>query len=302
MNRVKIRSAALLLLAAFIWGVAFVAQSVGMDYVEPFTFNGSRFLIGGLVLTPLVLIRKKKYEQEENFLKMMLEEQKKNRRILWKGGISCGIVLCIAASLQQAGMLYTSVGKAGFITALYIVLVPIWGIFMRKKVSPTVWSGVVLAIAGFYFLCITESFSMNYGDILLFLGALCFSFHILIIDHYAPKADGVALSCIQFWVSGILCTGIAIITETPDINALFQAAVPILYAGILSCGVAYTLQIVGQKHLKPTIASLILSMESVISVLAGWAILGEALTKRQLLGCALVFAAVVLAQVPIKKE
>lgn len=302
MNRVKIRSAALLLLAAFIWGVAFVAQSVGMDYVEPFTFNGSRFLIGGLVLTPLMLIRKKKYEQEENFLKMTLEEQKKNRRILWKGGISCGSVLCIAASLQQAGMLYTSVGKAGFITALYIVLVPIWGIFMKKKVSPSVWSGVVLAIAGFYFLCITESFSMNYGDILLFLGALCFSFHILIIDHYAPKADGVALSCIQFWVSGILCTGIAIITEPPDINALFQAAVPILYAGILSCGVAYTLQIVGQKHLKPTIASLILSMESVISVLAGWAILGEALTKRQLLGCALVFAAVVLAQVPIKKE
>ncbi len=302
MKRVKIRSAALLLLAAFIWGVAFVAQSVGMDYVEPFTFNGSRFLIGGLVLTPLMLMRKKKYEQEENFLKMTLEEQKKNRRILWKGGISCGIVLCIAASLQQAGMLYTSVGKAGFITALYIVLVPIWGIFMKKKVSSSVWSGVVLAIAGFYFLCITESFSMNYGDILLFLGALCFSFHILIIDHYAPKADGVALSCIQFWVSGILCTGIAILTETPDINALFQAAVPILYAGILSCGVAYTLQIVGQKHLKPTIASLILSMESVISVLAGWAILGEALTKRQLLGCALVFAAVVLAQVPIKKE
>lgn len=199
-------------------------------------------------------------------------------------------------------MLYTSVGKAGFITALYIVLVPVMGIFMKKKVPAIVWMGVVLAAVGFYFLCITESFSINYGDVLLFLCAICFTFHILIIDYFAPKADGVALSCIQFWFSGIVCMSIALFKETPNISAIFAAAVPILYAGVMSCGVAYTLQILGQKHMKPAIASLILSLESVISVLAGWVILKEVLTGRQLLGCALVFSAVILAQIPVKNE
>lgn len=302
MKKTELGSAALLFLAAFIWGVAFVAQSVGMNYVGPFTFNGCRFLIGGLVLTPFALIRDRQHEKSASFQKLSREEQKKYKRTTLIGGLCCGVAICIASSFQQAGMQYTSVGKAGFITALYIVLVPVFGIFLKRKVTPIIWMGVFLAAIGFYFLCITESFSINYGDLLVFICAICFTFHILIIDYFAPKADGVALSCIQFWFSGIVCMGIAILNESPNVTAIIQAAVPILYAGVLSCGVAYTLQIIGQKHMKPAVASLILSLESVISVLAGWVILKEVLTGRQFLGCALVFAAVVMAQLPVKSE
>ena len=302
MKKTEFGSAALLFLAAFIWGVAFVAQSVGMDYVGPFTFNGCRFLIGGLVLTPFAMIRNRQHEKSSSFQALSETAQKKYRHTTFIGGLCCGVAICIASSFQQAGMQYTSVGKAGFITALYIVLVPVFGIFMKRKVSPVIWLGVVLAAIGFYFLCITESFSINYGDLLLFMCAICFTFHILIIDHFAPKADGVVLSCIQFWFSGIVCMSIAILKETPNMAAIFQAAIPILYAGVLSCGVAYTLQIIGQKHMKPAVASLILSLESVISVLAGWVILKEVLTGRQFLGCVLVFAAVILAQLPVKSE
>lgn len=302
MKKTELGSAALLFLAAFIWGVAFVAQSVGMDYVGPFTFNGCRFLIGGLVLTPFALIRDRQHEKSASFQKLSREEQKKYKRTTLIGGLCCGVAICIASSFQQAGMQYTSVGKAGFITALYIVLVPVFGIFLKRKVTPIIWMGVFLAAIGFYFLCITESFSINYGDLLVFICAICFTFHILIIDYFAPKADGVALSCIQFWFSGIVCMGIAILNESPNVTAIIQAAVPILYAGVLSCGVAYTLQIIGQKHMKPAVASLILSLESVISVLAGWVILKEVLTGRQFLGCALVFAAVIMAQLPVKSE
>ena len=218
------------------------------------------------------------------------------------GGLCCGVAICIASSFQQTGMQYTSVGKAGFITALYIVIVPLLGIFLGKKVTPMIWLGVVLAAIGSYFLCITESFSMNYGDVLVLLCALCFSFHILIIDHFAPKADGVALSCIQFWFSGIVCMIIALVMESPRWENILQAMLPILYAGVMSCGVAYTLQIIGQKHMKPSVASLILSLESVISVLAGWILLNEMLTGRQIWGCVLVFIAVILAQFPMKNE
>ncbi len=302
MKNKELGSAFLLFLAAFIWGVAFVAQSVGMDYVGPFTFNGCRFLIGGLVLTPFAFFREKKYQKSNAYQSLTEEEKRIHRKTTLIGGLCCGIAICIASSFQQAGMLYTSVGKAGFITALYIVLVPIMGIFMKKKVAPIVWIGVVLAAIGIYFLCMTESFSINYGDVLVFICAICFTFHILIIDYFAPKADGVALSCIQFWFSGIVCMSIAILKENPDTTSIFQAAVPILYAGVMSCGVAYTLQIIGQKNMKPTIASLILSLESVISVLAGWVILHEVLTSRQLMGCILVFAAVILAQLPVKNE
>ena len=302
MKNLKIGSAALLFLAALIWGVAFVAQSMGMEYVGPFTFNGSRFLLGGLVLTPLALIRNQAYEKQEEFQKLSSQKKKQHRKTTLMGGLCCGIAICIASSFQQVGMLYTSVGKAGFITALYIVLVPVLGIFLKKKVAPMVWAGIVLAAIGTYFLCITESFSINQGDLLVFACAICFSFHILIIDYFAPKADGVALSCIQFWFSGIVSMGIALVTESPKPELIFRAAGPILYAGIMSCGVAYTLQILGQKNTKPAIASLILSLESVISVLAGWMILNEVLTLRQLWGCALVFLAVILAQIPMKNE
>ncbi len=302
MKNKEVSSAILLFLAAFIWGVAFVAQSVGMDYVGPFTFNGCRFLLGGLVLTPFAVIREGKYRRSKLYINMTEDEQKEHKRTTFWGGLSCGVAICIASCFQQMGMLYTSVGKAGFITALYIVLVPVAGIFMKKKASGIVWVGVVLAAIGFYFLCITESFTIAYGDVLIFLCAVCFTFHILIIDYFAPKADGVALSCIQFWFSGIVCMGIALFKETPEFSAIIAAKIPILYAGVMSCGVAYTLQIIGQKNMKPAVASLILSLESVISVLAGWVILKEVLTKRQLLGCVLVFSAVILAQIPVKNE
>ncbi len=302
MKNKEVSSAILLFLAAFIWGVAFVAQSVGMDYVGPFTFNGCRFLLGGLVLTPFAVIREGKYRRSKLYINMTEDEQKEHKRTTFWGGLGCGVAICIASCFQQMGMLYTSVGKAGFITALYIVLVPVAGIFMKKKASGIVWVGVVLAAIGFYFLCITESFTIAYGDVLIFLCAVCFTFHILIIDYFAPKADGVALSCIQFWFSGIVCMGIALFKETPEFSAIIAATIPILYAGVMSCGVAYTLQIIGQKNMKPAVASLILSLESVISVLAGWVILKEVLTKRQLLGCVLVFSAVILAQIPVKNE
>lgn len=302
MKRTELGSAVLLFLAALIWGVAFVAQSVGMEYVGPFTFNGSRFLLGGLVLTPVALIREVKYRKGKAYQSLSAKEKKTYGATTLLGGLCCGIAIFVASSFQQIGMQYTSVGKAGFITALYIVLVPILGIFLKKKVAPVVWLGVVLGAIGSYFLCITESFTINSGDLLIFACAVCFSFHILIIDYFAPKADGVSLSCLQFWFSGIVSMGIAFLSESPEMDAILQAAGPILYAGIMSCGVAYTLQILGQKRMNPAIASLILSLESVVSVLAGWLILQEIMTKRQLMGCALVFGAVILAQIPTKNE
>lgn len=302
MKRTELGSAVLLFLAALIWGVAFVAQSVGMEYVGPFTFNGSRFLLGGLVLTPVALIREVKYRKGKAYQSLSAKEKKTYGATTLLGGLCCGIAIFVASSFQQIGMQYTSVGKAGFITALYIVLVPILGIFLKKKVAPVVWLGVVLGAIGSYFLCITESFTINSGDLLIFACAVCFSFHILIIDYFAPKADGVSLSCLQFWFSGIVSMAIALATESPNVSSILQAAAPILYAGIMSCGVAYTLQILGQKRMNPAIASLILSLESVVSVLAGWLFLQEMMTKRQLIGCALVFGAVILAQIPTKNE
>lgn len=302
MKTKELKSIVLLSLAAFIWGVAFVAQSMGMEHVGPFTFNGCRFLVGGLVLTPFAILRDKKKKQSEEFQRKSEEEQRKSGKITITGGLCCGVAIFVASTLQQVGMQYTTVGKAGFITALYIVIVPILGIFMRKRVPISVWTGAMLAAVGFYFLCITESFSVNAGDVLVFLCAVCFSFHIMIIDYFAPKADGVALSCIQFWFSGIVSMIIALMMETLAWGNILQAAGPILYAGVFSCGVAYTLQIIGQANINPTIASLILSLEAVISVLAGWVILKEMLTVRQGFGCVLVFVAVILAQLPEKKK
>ena len=294
MKKSEVKSSLLLLLTAFIWGVAFVAQSMGLDYVEAMTFNGCRFLLGGTVLLSVIYFRKKRQ------LKQAPDEgqKRKQRKITLVGGICCGLALCTASCLQQYGIQYTTVGKTGFITALYIVIVPILGIFLKKKISPLVWAGAVLAVAGFYFLCITQNSGINKGDILVFFCAVCFSFHIMIIDYFAPKADGVQLSCVQFYVSGIICMVAAFLLETPSMQEIMAGAIPILYAGIFSCGVAYTLQIVGQARVNPTVASMILSLESVISVLAGWVILQETLTGRQIVGCILVFGAVILAQLP----
>lgn len=288
----------LLLLTAAIWGVAFVAQSVGMDYVGPCTFNCARFLIGGLFLLPCMAVLKKINPPEQGRKKLTGKE----RKTLITGGVCCGLALCTASTLQQMGIMYTTVGKAGFITACYIVIVPVLGLFFGKKCGIFVWIGVALALAGLYFLCITETLSIGRGDVLVFLCAIVFAVHILVIDYFSPRADGVKLSCIQFFISGAICGVLMLVFEKPQISQLLMAWQPILYAGVMSCGVAYTLQVIGQKGMNPTVASLILSLESVISVLAGVALLGQKLSAREITGCVLMFAAILLAQLPQRKR
>ena len=290
MKKVSLRSSLLLFLAATIWGTAFVAQSVGMDYVGPLTFNAARSLIGGIVLIPVVLLLNRKKDGPAF--------TPEGRKTTITGGLCCGVLLFAASSLQQIGIQYTTVGKAGFITALYIIMVPIFSIFLRKRPSFTVWIGVALALVGLYLLCMTDSFSLSGGDTLVFFCAIAFTFHILVIDHFSSHADGVMMSCIQFFVSGVLCLICALIFEEPQLPSLVDCALPILYAGVLSSGVAYTLQIVGQKDMDPTIASLILSLESVISAISGWILLNQNLSGREIFGCVLMFGAIILAQLP----
>lgn len=279
----------LLALTALIWGGAFVAQSVGMDYLGPFTFNSVRCFMGGMVLLPVVFIMRRHKEDTS---------EEKNRKTLLAGGICCGLALAVASSFQQIGMVYTTAGKAGFITALYILIVPLIRIFFGKKAGIKVWIGVCLAVAGMYFLCMREGFAIAPGDFFVLLCAAAFSVHILVIDYFAPRVDGVSLSCIQFFISGMLCAVPMFLHEKPQIGALMQAWLPLVYAGVLSCGVAYTLQVIAQKNTDPTVASLVLSMESVFSAVTGWMILGERLSGRELFGCLLVFLAVILAQLP----
>ena len=237
----KMGSNVLLGLAAFIWGIAFVAQRVGMDYVGPFTFNAARFTIGGLVLIPCVFYMRKNGETKK-------ENRKGEKKASIIGGICCGIALFTASSLQQIGISYTTVGKAGFITALYIVIVPLLGIFMKKRVSWTVWISVVIATVGMYLLCITDGFQIGKGDVYVFFCAIVFSFHILVIDRFSGEADGVFLSCIQFFTAGVLALLFSFLFEQPKMAGLTAAWLPVLYAGVLSCGVGYTLQVVGQKN------------------------------------------------------
>ena len=293
----KYRQSALLLLTAAIWGSAFVAQQTGMDYVGPFTFNAARNLLGGLTLLPLIVFfssRKKRTLPPD-----ASSENGTQSKTLWAGGILCGIALFVASTLQQIGIQYTTVGKAGFITALYIVLVPVCGLFLRKRVQPKVWLAVLIAVVGLYLLCMTDgSFSLQKGDLLVLACALGFTVHILVIDHFSPLVSGIKMSCIQFFTCSILSAVCMVLFETVNISDLLHAWMPILYAGILSSGVGYTLQIIGQKGLNPTTASLLMSLESVFSVLAGWILLHQALSARELSGCILMFAAIVLVQLP----
>lgn len=290
----QIKSSLILLLTATIWGVAFVAQSVGMEYIGPFTFNAIRCVLGGLVLIPVILVLKKKKETgAEN-------QEKEDKKTLWAGGIACGVILCIAFNLQQFGIMEASVGKSGFFTALYIVMIPVIGIFIGKRPGIKLWFCVALAVVGMYLLCMKDgSFTIERADIMLLLCALVFSFHILVVDYFSPKVDGVKMSCIQFFVCGVLSAVGMLFTETPDISNIQAAWLPLLYAGLLSCGVGYTLQIVGQKGINPVIASLIMSLESVISALAGWVILGQVLSPKEILGCVLMFVAIIITQIPI---
>ncbi len=290
------KSSLMLFMAAFIWGTAFVAQSVGMEYLGPLSFNGARFLLGSIVLVPVICLgrRRRLGGKKEG-------KQKGSLKTTVTGGICCGLALCAASLLQQYGIRHTTVGKAGFITTLYIILVPFFGVFLKKRIPGKVWVGAVIAAFGMYLLCMSGSFSLGRGDTLVFLCAILFSVHILVIDHFSPRVDGVELSCIQFLTAGVIGSILAFLFEKPDIWDFIHGLVPVAYAGILSCGVAYTLQVLGQRDTDPTVASLILSLESVVSVLAGWVILRQALMGRELAGCALVFCAVILVQLPMKK-
>ena len=283
----------LLVLTALIWGCAFVAQSVGMDYVGPFTFNMARFLIGAIVLLPVIwfMDRQRKTGAEKGA----------GQKTLIIGGICCGTALAVASTLQQWGILFTTVGKAGFITAMYIVIVPLLGVFIGKKVRPLIIGCVAIAVVGFYFLCMTESLHLGLGDFLVLLCAIAFSIHILVIDHFSPKVDGVKMSAIQFLTAAIISAVPTLLWEQPVLTEILQAWQPVLYAGVMSCGVAYTLQIIAQKNADPTVASLLLSLESVFSVLAGWVLLGQGLSLKELFGCVLIFCAIILAQLPEKK-
>lgn len=294
MNKKNIKGNIILMITALIWGTSFVAQSVGMDYVGPFTFITVRYIIGGLFLIPCIYLFDRINKNTINTYH--------DKKVLITGGVLCGIVLFAASSFQQIGIKYTTVGKSGFITALYIIIVPIIGLLFKKRVSAKVWISVAVSIVGLYLLCINESFSISRGDFLVLICAFCFSIHILIIDKYSSIVDAVRMSCIQFFVAGFLGIIPMIFFEDPQIKNILSAYSPILYAGIMSSGVAYTFQIIGQKYTSPVLATLIMSLESVFAVLSGWIILGEILSLKEFIGCCLVFIAIILAQLPEKKS
>ena len=291
----QMRANVLLFITAFIWGNAFVAQSVGMDYVGAYTFLATRSIIGGIFLIPCMKFIKK---LDENTAIKNKETRNTEKKIMILGGTFCGVILFIASAFQQIGIKYTSVGKSGFITALYIIIVPIMSIFLKKKVKNKIWISVVLTLFGLYLLCIKENAAINKGDILMLLCAIFFSLHILVVDYFSPKVDGVKMSCIQFFVCGIISTIAMFIFEEPNIGSVFEAYKPILYAGILSSGVGYTFQIIAQKDSEPTVASLIMSLESVFAVLGGWILLKQELTIKEISGCILILFAIIIAQIP----
>jgi len=296
--RRQIRGILLLSLAAFIWGTAFVAQHVGMDHIGPMTFIAVRFLIGTLSLLP-VIYAKSLFAGR----RAASERYPGNARLLLKSGVMCGIVIFVCGTFQQVGIQYTTVGKSGFITTLYIVIVPIFGLLLGRRVKWHAWCCIALAIVGMYILCVNESVSINKGDVYTFFCAVSYAVHILLVDRYSPLVDGVKLSCIQFFVCGVCGFIAAFIFETPEWSSIASAMAPLLYTGVLSSGVAFTLQVLGQRDVKPVAASLVMSLESVFAVLAGWLILSQLLTLKEIAGCAMIFAANIMVQVlGFKKE
>ncbi len=293
MNK-RMRSNLLLLLVAFIWGSAFVAQSSAMDYVGPYTYNMTRNVLAFAFLVPVIWFMEGKGKS-----KSVSATLRPNKQTVI-GGICCGIALAVASTFQQVGITMTTAGKAGFITALYIIMVPILGVFIGKKIPKIIWLCVALAIVGFFLLCVKDGFSVSKGDVLVLICAICYSVHIMVIDHFTSKnVDGVKMSCIQFLVAAVVLSPLMIVIEHPSMDIILSAWVTIGYAGILSSGVGYTLQIVAQKDTDPTTATLIMSLESVFAALSGWLILKEVLLPKEILGCVLVFVAVILAQVPL---
>ncbi|WP_457755996.1 DMT family transporter [Thermodesulfatator indicus] len=279
----------LLLLAAIIWGGAFVAQRMGMDHIGPLWFNGIRFGLGCLSLLPLIWYRRKK-----GITLPFLYPT--NRNTFLKAGFLVGTLLFLASILQQVGIVYTTAGKAGFITGLYVVMVPLLGLFWKQRPGLGVWIGVILAATGLYFLSITEEFTIAYGDFLVFLCAMVFSLHVLAIGWFAPRVDCIELASFQFGLTSILSLWAALFLEDISWQALKGAVIPILYGGFMSAGIAFTLQIVAQRDAPPAHAAIIMSLESVFAALAGWFILGETLNVREIFGCILMFAGMLTAQ------
>lgn len=285
-----------LLSATLIWGSAFIAQSVGMEHIGPFTFQTIRCILAVLFLVPVSFL----LEIRKGGAGAAVSRWRSRK--LWKTGMICGAALFVAASLQQIGLVYTDAGKAGFLTAMYIVLVPILGLFLGKKPQKTVVFRIILAVIGLYLLCCMGVAEINTGDFFLMGCALAFAVQITCIDLLAADVDGLCLNCIQALVVAVLSAPFALLTETIHIPGILSSSLPLLYAGVMSMGVAYTLQIVGQQNMEPTAASLIMSLESVIAALCGWLILKETMTVPELLGCGLVFAAVILSQLPEKRR
>lgn len=291
----QLKGSLALLCGTFIWGSAFIAQRVGMDLIGPFTFQAIRCMLAVIFLFLITLIFDWKIGIQQSLSKW------KNKRLWMAGGI-CGCALFVAASLQQIGLVYTDPGKAGFLTAMYIVLVPMLGIFVHRRPGLNAVISVVLALVGLYLLSFMGVTSINVGDLFLIGGALGFAVQILLIDRFAQDLDGLRLNCVQALVVAVLSVPFMLLTEELDMGNILACWLPLGFAGILSMGVAYSLQIVGQKNLEPTTASLIMSLESVFAALGGWLILHNTMTPRELCGCVLVFAGVIISQLPTKKQ
>ena len=302
MKHNQVRQVVFPILAAFIWGTAFVAQDLCADSIGTFAFNATRYFIAVLALLVVIAVSDK---AKKNRPTPTAEEKKAANKQLWLGGLCCGVALAIASNFQQAGLVAgTDAGKAGFITALYVVLVPVFGLFFKRKVSLPVWIAVVCSVVALYLLCIKGDFSLAAGDLLILVCAVCFAVHILVIDHFTAYCDGVKLSCLQFLFAGIISAVCMFLFETVDFTAIWSCILPLLYVGIFSCGVGYTLQILAQKDSNPTVVTILLSLESVFAVIAGAIILHQQMTAREYIGCVVMFVAVILAQIqfPEKKK
>lgn len=291
----------LLLLTAVIWGTAFVAQRAGMDKIEPLTFNASRMALAAAAVGIVALFKRMK--EKKSGVRRSSDEQKSYDKNTVTGGLLCGCFLAVASIFQQIGLVYTTAGKAGFITALYMLLVPVIGfIFFKRKNTWLVWLAVLLGVVGMYFLCITEEFRLSRGDALVCVCALFFSCHIICCDHFVKNGDPILMSAVQFAAATVISVIAAFIAEKPDVDKIISAIVPIVYCGIVSGGIGYTLQIVGQKFTDPTPASLLMSLEAVFAVLGGAVLLNERMSFKEAAGCVIMFAAVILVQIPLPKR
>ena len=311
----SLRNSFLLLLTAIIWGTSFVAQSAGMEYIGPFTFSVTRYILGGTILIPVIIFmnnlsKKSRLKDGISEDDIRIEDKEVFKRSV-RYGIVCGIILCAASNFQQMAMLHASAGKAGFITAFYIILVPIVGIFFKKKTSPIIWFCVLLALVGLYFLCIGRGgeYVFEISDVQLLMCALIFSFHIIFVDYAnTKKVNGVIISSTQFYTAAVISAFFVypmdgvVYDMMPAMDLIIKAAPSILYSGIMSCGVAYTLQIIGQKDVNPTVASLIMSLESVVSAISGFLILGQKMSVDEIIGCVIMFVAIILAELPVGKK